>query len=301
MNLLITGAWQNAREYFSQIEEMGNRIQFLQYENEELPCAYEWVEGVVCNGLFMHHPIEKFSRLKYIQLTSVGYDRAPIEYVKKHEIKINNAKGVYSIPMAEWVVMSILAIYKNTYDFFRKQQHKSWKKDRTLLELTNKKVCIVGYGSVGQEISKRLAGFGTEITTVNRSKVDDVLTHKWVPLEQIDQALSEADIVILCVALTQDTKGLFNNDRFTKMKEDSVLVNVSRGAVIDEKALVLHLKKGKFRSVALDVFEEEPLSENSELWDNPRVHITPHNSYVGDKVEERMFQVIYDNLQSMKG
>lgn len=301
MNLLITGAWQNAREYFSQIEEMGNRIQFLQYENEELPCAYEWVEGVVCNGLFMHHPIEKFSRLKYIQLTSVGYDRAPIEYVKKHEIKINNAKGVYSIPMAEWVVMSILAIYKNTYDFFRKQQHKSWKKDRTLLELTNKKVCIVGYGSVGQEISKRLAGFGTEITTVNRSKVDDVLTHKWVPLEQIDQALSEADIVILCVALTQDTKGLFNNDRFTKMKEDSVLVNVSRGAVIDEKALVLHLKKGKFRSVALDVFEEEPLSENSELWDNPRVLITPHNSYVGDKVEERMFQVIYDNLQSMKG
>lgn len=300
MNLLITGAWQNAREYFSQIEEMGNRIQFLQYENEELPCAYEWVEGVVCNGLFMHHPIEKFSRLKYIQLTSVGYDRAPIEYVKKHEIKINNAKGVYSIPMAEWVVMSILAIYKNTYDFFRKQ-HKSWKKDRTLLELTNKKVCIVGYGSVGQEISKRLAGFGTEITTVNRSKVDDVLTHKWVPLEQIDQALSEADIVILCVALTQDTKGLFNNDRFTKMKEDSVLVNVSRGAVIDEKALVLHLKKGKFRSVALDVFEEEPLSENSELWDNPRVLITPHNSYVGDKVEERMFQVIYDNLQSMKG
>ena len=80
-----------------------------------------------------------------------------------------------------------------------------------------------------------------------------------------------------------------------------MLVNVSRGAVIDEKALVLHLKKGKFRSVALDVFEEEPLSENSELWDNPRVLITPHNSYVGDKVEERMFQVIYDNLQSMKG
>ena len=108
MNLLITGAWQNAREYFSQIEEMGNRIQFLQYENEELPCAYELVEGVVCNGLFMHHPIEKFSKLKYIQLTSAGYDRVPMDYIEEHRITINNAKGVYSIPMAEWALMSVL-------------------------------------------------------------------------------------------------------------------------------------------------------------------------------------------------
>ncbi len=300
MNLLITGAWKNARKYLKQIEQMGNTVRFLQYENEELPCNYDWVEGVICNGLFVHHPIEKFSKLKYIQLTSAGYDRVLVEYVRKQGIRINNAKGVYSTPMAEWVVMSVLLIYKNMREFFRKQQHRNWEKDRTLLELTDKKVCIVGYGSVGQEVAKRLAAFDTEITVVNRSEVDDVLVHRWVPLEQIDEALPEADIVILCIALTQDTKGLFDNDRLTKMKEESALVNVSRGAVINEKALVQHLKEGKFRGVALDVFEEEPLSENSDLWDNPRVIITPHNSFVGDKVEERMVQVIYDNLQSVK-
>ena len=300
MNLLITGAWKNARKYLKQIEQMGNTVRFLQYENEELPCNYDWVEGVICNGLFVHHPIEKFSKLKYIQLTSAGYDRVLVEYVRKQGIRINNAKGVYSTPMAEWVVMSVLLIYKNMREFFRKQQHRNWEKDRTLLELTDKKVCIVGYGSVGQEVAKRLAAFDTEITVVNRSEVDDVLVHRWVPLEQIDEALPEADIVILCIALTQDTKGLFDNDRLTKMKEESALVNVSRGAVINEKALVQHLKEGKFRGVALDVFEEEPLSENSDLWDNPRVIITPHNSFVGDKVEERMVQVIDDNLQSVK-
>ena len=104
MNLLITGAWQEAKKYIETIEKMGHQVQFLQFEKDALPCDYEWVEGIIGNGLFLFHPIEKFKNLKYIQLTSAGFDRVPMDYVKEHKIVINNARGVYSAPMAEYAV-----------------------------------------------------------------------------------------------------------------------------------------------------------------------------------------------------
>ena len=95
MNLLVTGAWQGAKDGIEQLKMLGHQVQFLQFEKDELPCSYEWVEGVICNGLFLSHPIERFTHLKYIQLTSAGFDRVDMQYVKRHNIEIHNARGVY--------------------------------------------------------------------------------------------------------------------------------------------------------------------------------------------------------------
>lgn len=298
--VLLTGAYQYTDEQIRKIEELGWQVTFVKNELTMLDIPVEEYDAVVCNGLFLHNDIARFTNLKMVQATSAGLDRLPIEYMEKHHILYYNAKGIYSIPMAEWAVMSILEIYKNAYGFFINKQKKIWEKDRTLLELTDKKVCIIGYGSVGREVAKRLVAFGTEITAVNRSRIDDEWVSRWVPLDQVDEVLPEADIVVLCIALTRETMRLFSEDRLMKMKEGSVLVNVSRGAVVDGEALAHCLKKEGFRGVALDVFEEEPLPQNSEFWDNPRVIISPHNSFVGDKVRERMFCLIYNNLQNMK-
>ena len=166
------------------------------------------------------------------------------------------------------------------------------------MELTGKKVCIIGYGEVGRKTAKRLAAFGTEITAVNRSRVEkDGVISRWLPLDRLDEALPEADIVILCIALTEETKGLLNTDRLQRMKQGSLLVNVARGALIDEKALIRCLKEEKLRGAALDVFETEPLPEESELWEMPGVIISPHNSFVGDQIRERMFDLICENLK----
>lgn len=298
--VLLTGAYQYTDEQIREIEELGWQVTFIKNELAMLDIPVEEYDAVVCNGLFLHNDIASFKNLKMVQVTSAGLERLPMEYMEKHHILYYNANGVYSIPMAEWAVMSILEIYKNAYEFFRKQKKKKWEKDRTLLELTDKKVCIIGYGSVGQETAKRLSVFGTKITAVNRSPVNDTLIHRWVTLDQIDEVLPEADIVVLCIALTRETTRLFNEDRLMKMKAGSVLINISRGAVIDENALIRCLQENRFRGVALDVFEEEPLPGDSKLWDEPRVIITPHNSFVGDKVRERMFQLIYNNLKNMK-
>ena len=107
MNLLVTGAWQQATDYLEQLKKE-HEVVFMQWENKELPCVYEWVEGIIGNGIFLSHPIEKFKNLRYIQLTSAGYDRVPMNYVKEHKIEIHNARGVYSIPMAEFAISGVL-------------------------------------------------------------------------------------------------------------------------------------------------------------------------------------------------
>ena len=299
-HVLLTGAYQYTEEQFRMIEELGWKITFVKNELEQLVIPVDQFEAVVCNGLFLHNDIAGFKNLKMVQATSAGLERFPIEYMEKHRILYYNAKGVYSIPMAEWAVMCVLEIYKNAFGFFRKQQEKRWEKERSLLELTDKKVCIVGYGSVGREISKRLAAFGTKITAVNRTRIEDNIIHKWVPLSYIDEVLPEMDIVILCIALTEETKKFLNADRLGIMKQESTLINISRGQVLDEKALIQRLKDGKFRGVALDVFEEGPLPQENALWEIPRVIISPHNSFLGDKVKERMFGMIYKNLKNME-
>ena len=101
MELLVTGAFSGAKQHIRELEEKGHRVHFLQFEKDELPCPPDQIEGVICNGLFLFHAIEKFTRLRFIQLTSAGYDRVPMEYVKANGIQIYNARGVYSIPMAE--------------------------------------------------------------------------------------------------------------------------------------------------------------------------------------------------------
>lgn len=297
MNLLITGAWNKAVDYIPMLEELGHKICFLQYEKEELLCDYEWVEGVICNGLFLSHSIENFKNLKYIQLTSVGYDRVPMDYINENNIEIHNAKGVYSIPMAEFVLSGVLQIYKQSKFFLNNQKQHQWNKHRGCLELFGKTVCIVGCGNVGTECAKRFNAFGCKVIGVDLFPRNDSNYEVMVVIDKLDQMLAHSDIVVLTLPLTEETKYLFNTGRFEQMKDGAVIVNVARGAVIDTKALIDAMDR--LGGAVLDVFEEEPLSEDSELWDMENVIVTPHNSFVGEGNQERLAEVIVRNLNSI--
>lgn len=295
MNILVTGAWQSAKNNIDKIEKMGHTVLFMQYEKDELPCEYFWVEGVICNGLFLTHPIEKFVNLKYIQLTSAGYDRVPLDYVNEHNIKIYNARGVYSIPMAEFAVSGVLQLYKNAKFFIKNQQNKLWKKDRNLLELFGKTVCIVGCGSVGTECAKRFKAFGCKVLGVDLFIRQDDNYDDIACLNELDELLPLSDIVILTLPLTEDTYHIIDKERLEKSKNGSVLVNIARGAVVDTEALIVALES-KLYGAVLDVFEEEPLSQDSEFWNKDNVILTPHNSFVGENNNQRLDYVILDNL-----
>ncbi len=298
MKLLVTGAWQCTSVQLNQIEKMGHSIVFMQNEKDELPCKYEEIEGVICNGLFLHHSIEKFTSLKFIQLTSAGFDRVPMEHVEKKGIKIYNARGVYSVPMAEYAVSGVLSIYKQARFFYENQKKKAWEKHRGVLELYKKNVCIVGCGSVGTECAKRFNAFGCKVFGVDLYPREDGAYEKMYGLEELDACLPKADVVVLTLPLTEATCEMFNQTRFNNMKDDAVLVNIARGAIVEEKALLQALDN-KLLGAVLDVFVEEPLNTNSLLWQKENVIITPHNSFVGDGNIERLNKVIIENLSKV--
>ncbi len=295
MKLLITGAWKCTSEQLNQIETMGHSVVFMQNEKDTLPCAYEEVEGVICNGLFLHHSIEKFTSLRYIQLTSAGFDRVPMDYVQAHGIKIYNARGVYSIPMAEFAISGVLQLYKQSRFFYENQKKSVWEKHRDVLELYGKTVCIVGCGNVGTECAKRFQSFGCKVIGVDLYPREDMAYEKIYSLLDLDNCLPQADVVILTLPLTEDTRHMMNETRFRAMKDGSVLVNIARGAVVDEQALLKVLDE-KLLGAVLDVFEEEPLSLDNLLWKKENVIITPHNSFVGDGNNERLNRVVFNSL-----
>lgn len=297
MRILITGAWNATEEQLCRIAALGHEVIWHQQEREVLPVPYETVEGVICNGLFLHHPIERFTALKYVQLTSAGFDRVPLDYIQKKGIRICNARGVYSTPMAEFALSGVLELYKQSRFFWENQRNCRWEKHRGLRELTGKQVCIVGCGSVGTACAKRFQAFDCHVTGVDRIVYENRFFDRVLPMEQLDTVLETADIVVLCLPLTEETQHLMDEKRLQVMKPGAILVNIARGQIVDTGALISALN-GHLGGAVLDVFEEEPLSADSPMWRMENVILTPHNSFVGEGNAERLASVIMENLEN---
>ena len=293
MNVLVTGAFQLNSEELAALEAAGHKV-FL-HPDERTPVEQpERYEAVVCNGLFLYNPIGSFTNLRLIQLTSAGLDRVPLDYVRAHGIELHNAAGVYSVPMAEFAIGGILQLYKQSRFFTANQAQHKWEKHRGLLELSGKRVCILGCGDVGREIAKRLKAFGCRITGVNRTvrvlpDFDEVL-----PLDKLAETAAACDILVCCIALTPETRSIVSEEIFGRLHDGVIFVNVARGALADEATLTKWLQSGG-RAV-LDVFEEEPLPESSPLWNMENAIVTPHNCFASDGNRARLWAVISTRL-----
>lgn len=297
MNILVTGAWQGYQACKEEVHRAGHETMFLQWEKDPLPVDPEWVEGIIGNGIFLSHPIDQFTNLKYIQLTSAGYDRVPMEYVREHNIKINNARGVYSIPMAEYAIGGVLQLYKHFPVFAESQKKHEWNKIREIREINQSTVCIVGCGNVGTECAKRFKAFGATVVGVDLYPREDENYHSMTGLDNLDRVLCDSDIIVLTVPFTKETDKLINRNRMKCLKDGAVLVNMARGGVMDFDAFVSLKQENKNIMAVLDVFEQEPLSKSSPLWDMEGVIVTPHNSFVGTGNLNRLNNVILNNIK----
>ena len=294
MNILVTSAFQLNSDECELLEAAGHKVFVHGDERVPVDCP-ERYEAVVCNGLLLYNPIERFTRLRVIQLTSAGLDRVPLDYIRTHNIALHNAAGVYSVPMAEFAVCGILQLYKQSRFFAANQTQHKWEKHRGLLELSDKRVCILGCGDVGREIAKRLKAFGCHITGVNRTVRELPDFDEVLPLDKLAETAAACDILVCCIALTPETRGIVSKEIFGRLHDGAVFVNVARGALTDEAALTKWLQSGG--CAVLDVFEEEPLPETSPLWEMENVVLTPHNSFVGEGNRARLWETIKESLE----
>lgn len=294
MNILITGAFQLNEAQLAQLEAAGHHVTVHPDERAPVDCPEQY-EAVVCNGLFLYNPVERFTRLRKIQLTSAGLDRVPLDYIRDHGIALQNASGVYSEPMAEFAIGGILQLYKQSRFFAKNQAAHRWEKHRGLEELSGKRVCILGCGDVGREIAGRLRAFGCTVTGVNRTVRELPEMERVLPLEKLEEGLQCCDILICAIALTEETRGMLGKAQFELLPRNGVFVNVARGALVDSGALLDWLQGGG-RAV-LDVFEEEPLPEDSPLWNLENVILTPHNSFVSEGNRERLWGKVKEALR----
>lgn len=296
MNILITGAWQSTAADLEEIRALGHRVWDMPEESGALPCDPAAVDAVICNNVFAYHPIESFARLRYVQLTSAGVDRVPLAYVREKGIALHNASGVYSIPMAEFALAGVLDLYKQGRYFDENRSLRRWEKHRGLRELAGKTVCILGCGSVGNECAVRFGAFGCRVIGIDPLPREDHRYEAMHAPESLKTWLPSAQVLVLCAPLTEETYHLLDRGTLALLPDGAVVVNLSRGAVVDTAALLQTMSERELYAV-LDVFEEEPLPPDSPLWDLPNLRLSPHNSFVGEGNAKRLADLVLKNLR----
>ncbi len=297
MKILCT--YNYGLEEFLRWEQLGFEVQYIpEHEiDEATPLAN--VDILICYSPFKHMAIQNLKGIKYILLSSIGFDQVPKELLNDPNIQITNNHGGYSPPIGEWIVMMLLMGFKKANRLIAYHQNRKWGLETDLLELIDKRILFIGTGTLAQHAAKRLQGFDCEIIGVNTLGKPLPNFKRCVPWTNLKDEIEMADAVVCCLPLTQKTYRLIDEDMLCAMRASSIFINVSRGAVLDEEALIRHLSEGKFRFVALDVFETEPLTAEHALWKFPQVLVTSHQSWVSERRNMRRLETIRYNLESI--
>lgn len=293
MKVLFTVKYNE--EKINMVKDLGYEVIYKSEKIIENTEEINNADVLVTYDSFSRLDINQMKNLKYIQTTSVGIDQLPKQEIVERDIMVSNNRGGYSIPIGEWIVKSILDIYKNTVSFYKNQKNKVWKPDFTTKEVSGIRVGFLGTGTIAMEAAKRLKAFDVEVWGVNTKGSIREYFDKCFSTSDLDEIFKSCDVVVASMPSTKETIGLVNKDKFELMKEGSVFINIGRGDLINQDDLIDCI--GKFRGVALDVFEEEPLSEDNKLWDFDNVIVTPHNSWWSDKNPDRVFDLVYNNLK----
>jgi len=244
-------------------------------------------------------------KLKWIHSTAAGVTQLMYPELRDSGIIVTNPSGIFSVPMAEHTIGLLLALARNFPDSVRGQdrarwsQQEIWDKPQHLTELNGKVLLIVGYGSIGRAVAKRAKAFDMKVWGVTRSGDGDrAAAEKIFPAAKLQEALPDADYVLISAPETLETKRLIGSAQIARMKPGARLINVGRGSLLDEAALVQALASGALGGAALDVTQTEPLPAESPLWKAPNLFMTPHTSGVSDRLWDRQTAILIELLES---
>lgn len=245
--------------------------------------------------------LDRTPSLKWVQLTSAGsdyYQRSGL-FDKRPDLLLTTASGVHEIPISEHIVAVILYFSRRLSIAARNQPLRKWERYKGE-EMAGKTACLVGYGPIARRTARLLAALGMTVVCVRASIAEQQpgfeSVERFYPPEELNEVLSQSDFVVLAAPRTPRTEGMIGPAQLAAMKKGAVLVNISRGALIDEQTLIMALQTESIGGAALDVFEKEPLPETSPLWDMPNVLVTPHVSGSSPYYMSRAVDIFCNNL-----
>jgi phosphoglycerate dehydrogenase-like enzyme len=243
-------------------------------------------------------------KLKWIHSTAAGVAQLMYPELRDSGIMVTNPSGIFSVPMAEHTLGLLIALARNFPDSVRYQdrsrwaQQELWDQPQHLTELNGQVLLIVGYGSIGHELARRGKAFDMRVWGVSRSgKGDAALAEKIVPISQLRDVLPRADFVVVSAPETRETTHLIGASELARMKPTARLINVARGSLLDQSALLAALQQKKIAGAALDVTDPEPLPAADPLWKAPNLLITPHTSAISDRLWPRQTSLLLDLLE----
>lgn len=239
------------------------------------------------------------SGIEVLQLPSAGFDAYQRQDLRdRMPFIVCNARGVMSIAVAEHCLSLMLALVRRLPEHGRDGASHTWRRRERYDELYGASVCMVGLGDIGTEIARRCLAFGMRVIGVRRdvSKFHPYV-ERTVSLDQLPDALAEADHVVLTIPATPETTDLMSAQMLGRMKPGSRLINLARGSLVDEQALVEYLATGHLAGAALDVFQDEPLPSASPLWNLEQVIVTPHIAGRSVREFDRFCELCVENLQ----
>ena len=246
----------------------------------------------------LEHVLARAPRVEWIHSFSAGVERVATPAVRERRLLVTNARGVFSRPIAEYVVMMLLAVARRLPQLLELQRERTWQPLRAR-ELSGMTVGIIGFGSIGLELSRLLEPFGTRVVAVRRhpDRGAEGTNAEIHGADALDEVLRTADAIVLTAPLTGETEDLIGARELSVMRPGAWLYNIARGRLIDERALRAALAAGTIGGAVLDVFRDEPLPPDSPLYDTPNLIITPHTSWASDQVVRRSFELFVGNLR----
>lgn len=239
--------------------------------------------------------LEQLTNLKWVMVASAGVDKMPLKQLGEREILVTNVSGIHKTPMAESVLAHLLSLKRSIPVIQEQQKKKLWENVKSN-ELRDSTALILGPGAIGGEIGRLLQAFGVETIGCSRSgSIHEGMNHD-IPFERIEDHLAEADIVISVLPSTRETRWILDSSHFDKMKETAIFMNFGRGDLVKEQVIVDALQQDQIGHAVLDVFEQEPLAEESPLWELSNCTVSPHVSALSAKYIERALEIFKDNL-----
>ena len=273
---------------------------------EKIAAACKTCDVAIFNGDYDEAILDN-PNIKWIHCCRAGLDKSAKPELFERGIILTSSSGRSAPALAEHALMFMLSMTYEVPMLYRAQEKHEWAVSREYSMKTGmfeKTVGIVGLGKTGTEIAKLVKPFNMKVLAWDRHRREAENVHQVYGAEDgdnLNEMLSQCDYVVLCITLNDTTYHMIGTEQFAAMKKSSILVNMGRGQLVDEAAMVEALKNGEIAGAGLDTFEQEPLQSESPLWDLPNVLITPHITPQLPDKEDRMFSYVYENLKAYRG